>query len=195
MEQTLTQEQIGEQVTREKTTLTRVIDTISTIDEKLAEAAGWVVVLMMLTISYDVIMRYLFDAPTTWSFEVNRYMLIMVVFIGGGWSLPSGGHVSVDIFTENIPGKKKIVLDIVTSFMAGAYVLVFLVESSFFTWDAWENNIRSTEYLAWPLWPIRIFLVIGAAMLLLEYVIRIIKNILALHTAAEPAKSKAHQGD
>jgi len=192
MEQTLTQEQIGEQVTREQTTLARIMNTISTIDEKLAEAAGWVVVLMMLTISYDVIMRYLFDAPTTWSFEVNRYMLIMVVFIGGGWSLPSGGHVSVDIFTENIPGKKKIVLDIVTSFMAGAYVLIFLIESSFFTWDAWEHNIRSTEYLAWPLWPIRIFLVIGAAMLFLEYVIRIIKNILALSTAAEPATSKAH---
>jgi len=192
MEQTLTQEEIGAQATREQTTLARIINTISTIDEKLAEAAGWVVVLMMLTISYDVIMRYLFDAPTTWSFEVNRYMLIMVVFIGGGWSLPSGGHVSVDIFTENIPGKKKIVLDIVTSFMAGAYVLIFLIESSFFTWDAWEHNIRSTEYLAWPLWPIRIFLVIGAAMLFLEYVIRIIKNILALSTAAEPATSKAH---
>ncbi|MFV0439529.1 MAG: TRAP transporter small permease subunit [Desulfopila sp.] len=195
MEQTITRERVEERGTRQDTLLERVIDTIASVDEKLAEAAGWVVVLMMLTISYDVIMRYLFDAPTTWSFEINRYMLIMVVFIGGGWTLPSGGHVSVDIFTENIPGKKKLILDIVTSCMAGVYVLVFFIESSFFTWDAWEHDIRSTEYLAWPLWPIRLFLVIGAAMLFLEYVVRIVRNILVLSTATESTTSNAYQGD
>lgn len=174
-------------ITHEPTTLDRIFNGISSLDEKLAEVAGWVVVLMMLTISYDVLMRYLFNAPTSWSFEVNRYMLIMVVFIGGGWALPSGGHVSVDIFTENIPGKKKIILDIVTSVMAGAYVLIFLYQSTYFTYEAWEQNIRSTEYLAWPLWPIRIFLVVGAAMLFLEYVIRILKNCLVLFSSTEPA--------
>ncbi|MFH1154880.1 MAG: TRAP transporter small permease [Pseudomonadota bacterium] len=156
--------------------LARIMNRISALDEKLAEAAGWIVVLMMLTISYDVAMRYIFNAPTTWSFEVNRYMLILVVFIGGGWTLPAGGHVSVDIATDLIPGRKRILVDIITSFMAGAYVLVFLVESVVFTFEAWANNVRSTEYLAWPLWPIRMFLVIGATLLFLEYIIRIIKD-------------------
>jgi len=195
MQQTLTHEPTlthNPTLTDKRTTLERVIDTISSVDKKLAEAAGWVVVLMMLTISYDVIMRYLFNAPTTWSFEVNRYMLIMVVFIGGSWTLPAGGHVSVDIFTESIGGRKKILLDTVTSVMAGAYVLIFLIESSYFTWEAWEQNIKSTEYLAWPLWPIRSFLVIGSAMLLLEYVIRILKNSLALFSSTNPAQPKDH---
>lgn len=195
MQQTLTHEQTlahEQTLTNKLTTLERFVNTISSVDKKLAEVAGWVVVLMMLTISYDVIMRYLFGAPTTWSFEINRYMLIMVVFIGGSYTLPSGGHVSVDIFTENIGGKKKILLDTVTSIMAGAYVLIFLIESSYFTWEAWEQNIKSTEYLAWPLWPIRIFLVIGSAMLLLEYVIRILKNSLALCTSTDPALRKDH---
>ncbi len=165
--------------------LNRIIDTISSFDEKLAEVAGWVVVVMMLTISYDVAMRYIFNAPTTWSFEINRYMLIFVVFIGGGWTLPSGGHVSVDIATERLMERKRILLDTVTSLMAGTYVLVFLIQSIVFTNDAWEHNVRSTEYLAWPLWPIRMFLVIGAAMLLLEYVIRIIKNSATLCLATD----------
>ncbi|SDP15431.1 TRAP transporter small permease subunit [Desulforhopalus singaporensis] len=167
----------------ERKILDRVLDGVLSLDEKLAEAAGWVVVLMMLTISYDVAMRYIFNAPTTWSFEVNRYMLIMVIFIGSGWTLASGGHVSVDIATEKLSEKKRILLDVVTSLMAGTYVLVFLVQSIVFTYDAWENNIRSTEYLAWQLWPIRLFLVVGAALLLLEYVVRIIKNTAMLCNA------------
>lgn len=172
----------------EDTALNRIMNRISSLDEKLAEAAGWIVVLMMLTISYDVAMRYLFNAPTTWSFEINRYMLILVVFIGGGWTLPAGGHVSVDIATENLPKRKKVILDIVTSFMAGTYVLIFLIESIVFTYDAWEHNVRSTEYLAWPLWPIRMFLVIGAALLLLEYILRIIKSSATLFMTTEQSR-------
>jgi TRAP-type C4-dicarboxylate transport system permease small subunit len=154
----------------------RVMNAILALDEKLAETAGWIVVVMMLTISYDVAMRYVFNAPTTWSFEVNRYMLIAVVFIGSGWTLSSGGHVSVDIATERLPERRRLILDLVTSLMAGTYVAVFFYQSVLFTHDAWANGVRSTEYLAWPLWPIRMFLVIGSLLLLLEYLIRIAGN-------------------
>lgn len=164
----------------EKSVLIKFLDTISALDEKLAETAGWVVVLMMLTISYDVAMRYIFNAPTTWSFEVNRYMLIMVVFVGGAWTLPAGGHVSVDIAVDRVSLRKRQILDLVTSVMAFIYVLVFLVQSISFTWDAIAHNVKSTEYLAWPLWPIRSFLVLGGTLLLLEYVVRIIKIWAAL---------------
>ncbi len=145
--------------------------------------AGWIVVAMMLTISFDVAMRYLFNAPTTWSFEVNRYMLIMVVFMGGPWTLTAGGHVSVDLFTENMDSKKRVLLDIVTSIMACIYMLMFTWESVVFTWDAWENAIRSTEYLAWPLWPIRIFLVIGGGLLSIQYMIKITEDTVKLKTS------------
>ncbi len=164
----------------EKPPFIQLLDKICALDEKLAEFAGWIVVVMMLTITYDVAMRYIFNAPTTWSFEVNRYMLIMVVFIGGAWTLPAGGHVSVDIAVERVSKKKRLILDLVTSLMAAFYVLIFLVESIAFTWDAFVHGVKSTEYLAWPLWPIRSFLVIGGFLLFLEYLIRIIKAVAVL---------------
>ena len=168
----------------------KFLDTISAIDEKLAELAGWIVVVMMLTISYDVAARYIFNAPTTWSFEINRYMLIMVVFIGGAWTLPAGGHVSVDIAVERVSERKRMILDIVTSVMAAVYVFIFLAESVVFTWDAIAHNVKSTEYLAWPLWPIRAFLVIGGLLLLLEYIIRIVKTGAALAGAIPQPESQ-----
>ena len=174
----------------EKTVLMKLMDRIAVLDEKLAEVAGWIVVLMMLTISYDVAARYIFNAPTTWSFEINRYMLIMVVFIGGAWTLPAGGHVSVDIAVENLTEKKRMILDLMTSVMAAVYVLIFLLESWAFTWDAIAHNVRSTEYLAWPLWPIRAFLVVGGLLLFLEYVIRIVKNSAALAGMTPQPKSR-----
>ena len=160
--------------------LDRFMDIVCALDEKVAEFAGWIIVVMMLTISYDVVMRYFFNAPTTWSFEINRYMLIMVVFFGSGWTLASGGHVSVDIATDKLSPKKQQVMVLVSSFISAVYVLVFFIESTAFTLDAWEHGVKSTEYLAWYLWPIRSFLVIGSGILFLECVIKIIRSIREL---------------
>ncbi|MEA2059365.1 MAG: TRAP transporter small permease subunit [Thermodesulfobacteriota bacterium] len=162
-----------------------IMKKISYVNRFLGEISGWIIVVMMVTISFDVAMRYIFNAPTTWSFEVNRYMLIMVVFLGGPWTLAAGGHVSVDLVTERISNRKRIVLDIVTSTMASLYMVMFTYESFVFTWEAFENNIRSTEYLAWPLWPIRMFLVIGGGLLLMQYIIKIMMDIKILNSEAE----------
>jgi C4-dicarboxylate transporter DctQ subunit len=163
----------------------KFMDIISKFDERLAEFAGWIVIVMMVTISYDVAMRYIFGAPTTWSFEINRYMLILVVFFSGAWALPAGGHVAVDIFTEKMERRKKAVLEIITSAMALLYMSSFFVESAVFTWDAWEGSVRSTEYLAWPLWPMRTFLVIGSFCLGLEFLFRVVRNVAILTGTAQ----------
>lgn len=153
------------------------VGSVSTINKWLAELAGWVVVVMMITISYDVVMRYAFGMPTTWSFELNGYMLIFVMFFSGAWALPAGGHVSVDIITERIALRKKAWLEVVTSIMAILYTFMFTYESILFTWDAWENMTRSTQYLAWPLWPTRLFLVIGGLALMFEFIFRLMNNV------------------
>ncbi len=158
----------------------KFMQAVSTFDRILAEFAGWVIVVMMLTISYDVAMRYIFGAPTTWSFEINRYMLIMVVFFGGPWALPAGGHVAVDIFTEKASEKGRAVMEIITSIMAIIYMLTFFIESTAFTIDAWQGNVRSTQYLGWPLWPMRSFLAIGSFFLVLEFIFRLVRNIAVL---------------
>lgn len=163
----------------------KFMDVMSMIDQKLAEIAGWVVIVMMVTISYDVAMRYIFGAPTTWSFEINRYMLILVAFFGCAWALPAGGHVAVDILTEKMETRKKAALDIITSLMAIIYMLVFFYEAAFFTWEAWEGGVRSTEYLAWPLWPMRSFLAIGSFFLVFEFLFRIVRSAAILKGTAQ----------
>ena len=162
-----------------------IMDKISKFNRFIGEIAGWTVVVMMVTISFDVAMRYIFNAPTTWSFEVNRYMLIMVVFLGGPWTLAAGGHVSVDLVTENITKRKQAILEVVTSIMAFVYMGMFTYESAVFTWDAWENGTRSTEYLAWPLWPVRMFLVIGGGLLALQYIVKIVEDIKRMNPEQE----------
>jgi TRAP-type mannitol/chloroaromatic compound transport system permease small subunit len=59
-------------------------------------------------------------------------------------------------------------------------MLVFFIESAAFAWDAWQGGVKSTEYLAWPLWPMRTFLVIGSFFLGLEFIFRLVRNFAIL---------------
>ena len=154
-----------------------LIKIISRIDRWFAEIAGWVVFAMMACISYDVIMRYAFNMPTKWAFEVSTYMMVVVVFLGGGWTLPAGGHVNVDIFIRSLSKNKRRIVEIFTSIFALFYLAIFTYESCRFTYEAYSENIRSSEYLGWPLWPMRSFLIIGGVMLWLEFLFKLIRTI------------------
>lgn len=153
---------------------------MSKFDRWLAEFAGWVVVILMLIISFDVFMRYVLNMPTVWSFEVSRYMLVLIIFLGGSWTLPAGGHVGVDLITSTLTERKRLLLEIITSAMGTCYMIVFTWQAMEYTWTAFALGTVSTEYLAWPLWPMRAFLVIGGAMLIMEFVFRIIRSIKGL---------------
>jgi len=76
-------------------------------------------------------------------------------------------------------------LEVLTSVMALLYMFSFFHSSALFTWDAWEGGVRSTEYLAWPLWPMRSFLVIGSFFLGLEFLFRLVRNIAILTGTAQ----------
>ncbi len=149
----------------------------STFDKWVARLAGWIVFAMMLIITYDVAMRYVFRAPTTWSFEISTYMLVAIVFLGGAWTLPAGGHVSVDIVTERVKPKTKALLGIITSSIAMFYLCIFSIAAFSFTYQAWVNNVKSTQYLGWTMWPIRSFLFIGGVLLFFEFFFRLVVNI------------------
>ncbi|WP_461834194.1 TRAP transporter small permease subunit [Desulfothermus sp.] len=154
-----------------------IIKVISKIDRWCAEVAGWVVFGMMICISYDVIMRYAFNMPTKWAFEVSTYMMVVVVFLGGGWTLPAGGHVNVDILIKSLSRKKRRIVEIITSIFALFYLTIFTYEGFIFTYEAFSENIRSSEYLGWPLWPMRSFLVIGGILLWFEFLFKLIRTI------------------
>lgn len=59
--------------------------------------AGGLLVVMMLCISYEVVMRYLFNNPTTWVVDMSGLALYAFTFLGTGWVLREGGHTKIDI--------------------------------------------------------------------------------------------------
>jgi len=139
----------------------------------LGEVSGWIAIVMMLTISYDVAMRYIFGAPTKWSLELNEYLLLFLVYLSGAWTLSVGGHVRVDIVYSRLSPRTQAKLEIFTCLLGLIFCAILTWQGILFVHDGLVTGARSETYMAIIQWPIRLLMVIGAALLSLEFIFRL----------------------
>ena len=55
--------------------------------------------------AYEVVMRYLFNAPTRWASDLVSFLLLTSVFLAAPWLTREGGHVSISLLPDMLPGK------------------------------------------------------------------------------------------
>ena len=84
---------------------------------------------------YEVVARYVFNAPTTWAQELTILLCSVAFAIGGATVQARDEHIGVTVFTERARGVAKIVLDLLGRTLG----LVFLLGVVAGGWrDAWE---------------------------------------------------------
>lgn len=129
------------------------------LDRAVASAALWLagagvlcVITMMLVVTFEVISRYLLNAPTVWSDEIASYLLIAIVFLGLAQNLRLGSHIRIDIITNLVSVRTGVWLEL----FAYAVGLVFSIMLVVGTWIRFENfwmrNTISDSPLMTPLW-------------------------------------------
>ena len=73
------------------------------VNRVFALIACILVMVIVLIIVREVVLRYIFNAPSTWSLDVSRYLLLFTFFLALAPALESGHHVHVDLFDPLVP--------------------------------------------------------------------------------------------
>ena len=186
------------------TALSRII---TTTNIWLARVLHWAVLLLFALLLWDVIMRYVAEAPISWSQQASRLLFGVYAILGGGYLLARREHVNVDLFYANFSRKRQALVDIVTSFLFFFLLIVLLPKSYEMAseavcmgenqppWCKWERD----ENAIWkaPLWPSKWMIVVAAALLFLQGIVKLIADILILlgHDIDESAYGPITDGD
>ena len=121
-----------------------LLATIRTVDrftDWTGTLVSWLSVPLVGAVAYEVIARYLFNAPTIWAFDVT-YMLYGTLFmLGAAYALHKGAHIRTDFFWEQFSTRKKGLIDSISYllfFFPGFLILlsVSLHEAVY----AWQIN-------------------------------------------------------
>lgn len=164
--------------------LVRVIDKFT---DTTGTWVAWLNMPLVGAITYEVFARYLFNAPTIWSFDVT-YMLYGTIFmLGCAYALHKGAHIRTDFFFEKWSVKTKGIIDSV-AYLVFFFpsLLVFLVVSADEGWYSFSIG-EVSEQTPWRplLWPYKWVIPLAVLLLLIQGVSETIKSLWAARTGIE----------
>ena len=154
----------------------RVIDAVSTAAGWLA---GWFIVPITLAVSWEVVARYVFYAPTRWSYEVGWMLYGAQFMLAAAYTLLKGGHIRADVLYERWPPERRATIDAVCYvlfFFPGMLCIAYAgaVEAR----HAWEIGER-TGLRLWivpvPMYWLKAVIPISAALLALQGVAELVR--------------------
>src|SRR5690606_4468820 len=82
---------------------------------------------MVLNVSWQVISRYVFQAPSSFTDELSRYMLIWLGMLGAAYVAVKNDHLAIDILPQKLQGKSKLRLLIFIHIVIIAFVLPVMI--------------------------------------------------------------------
>ena len=139
---------------------------------------GWFLITIMAINVYEVIARYVFNAPTIWTVEISTYLMLISVFLAAAYTLQEGGHTKVDFLISRLSTKNRRIIDIITSILGIIFVVVLVWKSTELALFTHTIGSKSMTQLAIPLFPIYIIVPIGSFILLLQYFLQLYAIIL-----------------
>ncbi|SRR4030042_6721273 len=124
--------------------------------------------IVMGVTTYEVVMRYIFNSPTTWSLEMSVIFTLWGTFLGVAYTLQQGGHTSVDLVINRLSSRKRKTIRICTYL----FMLLFCI---FLTWTSLVPTIEAylikevtQSYTRTPMFILMIPIPIGGILLILE---------------------------
>lgn len=162
--------------------LRRLFDWIVLVSN--AVASGWIFILMIL-ISVDILLRFIFNAPLSGTTEIVEISIVTILYLQLAHTLKVGRITRSDALYGRILAKWPPIGNIlgILFHLAGVGLMLAIVLGGWPKWiQAYEGGhfVGNTGVFTFPEWPQRFVLVIGCGMLGIQFALMALDNIRAL---------------
>jgi TRAP-type mannitol/chloroaromatic compound transport system permease small subunit len=91
----------------------RILRAIDALNERAASISSWLVAVLIVVILYEVVSRYVFNAPTQWGFGSLRMVGSAIVVLGWAYAQLLDSHIRVDFIYIRLSERTKAVVNII----------------------------------------------------------------------------------
>jgi TRAP-type mannitol/chloroaromatic compound transport system permease small subunit len=164
--------------------------------EKFINAIGYIcaalMLLMLFTVFYDVLSRYLFNSVSIGMQELEWHFFAAMFMFGIGYTLKEDGHVRVDVFFDKMSPRKQAWIDLIGSlFFALPIAILILYYGISYAHDSYVMNEGSGDPGGLPnRWIIRAVIPASAGFLILSIFYVVLVRVEVLLGMIEPPKHK-----
>lgn len=151
---------------------------------------GWLILVLTLGVSYEVFVRYVLRAPTTWAFDFSYITYGALFMMAGPYALSRNGHVRADVIYRFLQPRTQAIFDLVL------YIIFFLPAVLAFMYAGWtfaEMSVRFREVSIFspagiPIFPLKALIPVTGFFLFLQGIAEIIRCILCIRSGVWPPR-------
>lgn len=102
------------------------MDPVSRLNKLLGEGASWLYAVVFLITIFEVVGRYVFNAPTVWVLELSIALAGIQYAIGGAYAMQRDAHVRIDVIYNLCGPRVRAVFDILSLLVVVAVLVVII---------------------------------------------------------------------
>lgn len=152
--------------------------TLKLIDRLCILSAGVAALLLAALFAMgfaEIVLRSAFGISLHFVVEYSGYLLVLVLFLGSGWTFSQGGHIRVTLLSEQIPPSVRRVLDLMCTALAlviSGVLAISLVDYALGTWSRGTVSYFASET---PLAVPQMLFALGPVILMLAVFARLVR--------------------
>ena len=171
--------------------LSRLIDRVS---DRIGHTVYWLVLATVLVSAANAVVRKTFNVSSNAFLEIQWYFFSAIFLFLAGYTLLRNEHVRIDVLAGRFSKRTQAWIDIIGT-------LFFLFPMAFlFAWYGWPifvdtyvHHEISTNAGGLIIWPARLLVPIGFALLILQGISELIKRVAFLRGLAPDPSEKPHE--
>jgi TRAP-type mannitol/chloroaromatic compound transport system permease small subunit len=143
--------------------------------------AAWFVLFSVLISAGNAVSRYLFNLSSNAWLEIQWQLFAGIFLLGAPYVLCMNGHVRVDLVYGSVGIRGKLWIDV---FGIVFFLVPVMLTLTYFAWNFFVPSYLSGETSSnvggLILWPVKLLMPLGFALLLLQGVSELVKRIAGL---------------
>lgn len=163
------------------------------VTRALRMASACVIILVMLVTGYDVLMRYVFAQPLSWSITISMVGLVAIVMLTVPDLEADDGHIGMDLFYRGFGRTQTAVADLVTLIATFVFCTVSGVAAALTSVHFFTAGMRTAGTFNMPVWIgyalVALGLLLAAVMTLLRYILK--RQGVLLETSDDESSDQA----
>jgi TRAP-type mannitol/chloroaromatic compound transport system permease small subunit len=133
---------------------------------------------------YEVTARYLFSRPTIWAWDINVQLLVIVIVLGGSFTMLEKEHVRLELLTSRFSDKVNAILELALSPILFFILGVMIWYSGAEALSALRDNEIISATCRVTVFPTKMIVFIGCFLFLLQILSGCIRNVIKLRSRA-----------
>lgn len=146
----------------------------------LSFVSAAIVFLLMFLVVADVFGRYVLNSPVRGTYEIGAAAMVGIVFCALAYTQMVGGHVMVDTIVRYFPARFRLPVEVLVCLVGGFFFAIMTYWSWYWAWEALAKHKLAGGVLAFPLFPIKLLITVGAGTTCLQFLISLVDSLKKL---------------